>query len=188
VAKLAKDGRVKLTIIRDRKPMEVQVPVRSDGNYVIPWLLGRYPRYFIYGPLVFIPAYQDVAYRLPSQWMMYNQSPLLSTVMSHPKFEGQELVTLGYGLLPHRTSKGYNISPFTVVKKIDGTAVRNMRHLVELLRNGKGEFITVEMAGISPPMVFRRAEIAAAGDDILSDEGIRKQYSDDLEDVWHPKK
>jgi S1-C subfamily serine protease len=188
VSKLAKDGRVPLTIIRDRKPMDVQAPVRSDGNYVMPFLLGKYPRYFIYGPMVFMPAYQDIAYRLPSQLMMFNQSPLLSSVMSHPEFPGQEIVTLGYGLLPHRTSKGYSPSPFTVVTHVNGTAVKNLRHLVELLRDAKDEFITVDLAGASPPLVFRRDEILKATDDILSDEGIRKQYSDDLEDVWHQKK
>ena len=32
-----------------------------------------------------------------------------------------------------------------------------------------------------------REEVLKATEDILSDEGIRKQYSDDLEGVWHPK-
>ena len=37
VPKLAKDGQVKLTIFRDRKTIEVQVPVPPDGNLVIPY-------------------------------------------------------------------------------------------------------------------------------------------------------
>jgi S1-C subfamily serine protease len=188
VPKLAQKGRVKLSIIRDRKSLDVEVPVRADGDYVMPFLLGRYPRYFIYGPVVFMPAYQDLAYRLPSQLMMFHQSPLQLRVMSHPAFEGEEIVTLGYGLLPHKTSKGYSPPPFSVVTHVNGTPVRNMRHLVELLRDAKGEFLTIDLAGSSPPMVFRREEVLKATDDILSDEGVRKQYSDDFGDVWHPKK
>ena len=42
-------------------------------------------------------------------------------------------------------------------------------------------FLTVDLAGSSPPVVFRRQEILDATDEILSDEGVRKQYSDDLE-------
>jgi S1-C subfamily serine protease len=187
VAKQAKDGRVKLTIIRDRKPMDVQVPVRADGDYVLSFLLGRYPRYFIHGPMIFMPAYQDVACYLPSSLVMYTRSPLLSLVMAHPSFEGEEIVTLGVGLLPHKTSKGYTVSPFSVVTHVNGTAVRNMRHLVTLLRDAKGEFLTIDVAGDCPPLVFRREEVLKATEDILSDEGVRKQYSDDLEDVWHPK-
>jgi S1-C subfamily serine protease len=188
VPKVAKNGRVKLSIIRDRKPLSVEVPVRADGDYTVPFLLGQYPRYFIYGPVVFMPAYQDLAYRLPSQMMMYHQSPLLLRVMSHPAFEGEEIVTLGYGLLPHKTSKGYSPPAFSVVSQLNGTPVRNMRHLVTLLRDAKSEFLTIELAGTSPPLVFRREEVLKATDDILSDEGVRKQYSDDLQDVWHPKK
>jgi len=57
--------------------------------------------------------------------------------------------------------------------------------LVELLRDAKGEFVTVECAGPVERLVFRRAEIAAATEEILSDEGNRKQCSDVLEAVWH---
>jgi hypothetical protein len=67
-------------------------------------------------------------------------------------------------------------------------AVRNLAHLVELLRDAKDEFLTIDLAGLAAPMVFRRDEALKATDDILSDEGIRKQYSDDLEKVWHPAK
>ena len=53
---------------------------------------------------------------------------------------------------------------------------------MELLRDAKGEFLTIDLAGASPPLVFRREEILKATEDILSDEGVRKQYSDDLEE------
>ncbi len=188
VSKLAKDGRVKLTIFRDRKSLDVQIPVSADGDFAIPFLHGRYPRYFIWGPVIFMPAYQEVASQMPSQLLTYVQNPLALRVMSHPAFAGEEIVTLGYRLLPHKTSKGYSPSPFSVVKSVNGTPVRNMRHLVTLLRDAKGEFLTIDLAGICCPMIFRREEALKATDDILSDEGIRKQYSDDLEPVWHPKK
>ena len=64
VPKLARNGRVKLTILRDRKTSEVEVPVRADADYVVPFLFGQYPRYFIYGPMVFMPASQELTLRL----------------------------------------------------------------------------------------------------------------------------
>ena len=63
--------------------------------------------------------------------------------------------------------------------------MRNLAHLVELLRDAKGEFLTIDLAGAGAPLVFRREEVLKATEDILSDEGVRKQYSDDLESVWH---
>jgi hypothetical protein len=192
VPKLAKDGRLRLTIFRDQKTLDVDVPVRSDRNLVIPFLLGKYPRYFICGPMVFMAASQDLTVRLAaSSWasmLMMQESPLLSRDMDQPAFEGEEIVTLGYGLLPHKTSKGYTLSPFSVVSQVNGTPVRNLAHVVELLRDAKGEFLTVDVAGASPSLVFRREEILKVTDDILSDEGVRKQYSDDLESVWRRAK
>lgn len=194
VPKLAKDGTVPLTVFRDRKLSEVQVPVRPDGNFVMPFLMEKYPRYFICGPLVFMPASQNLIHGLASasgSWMsmlMTAQSPLVSRAMDHPAFDGEEIVTLGYGLLPHRTSKGYTLSPFSIVSHINGTPVRNLAHVVELIRDAKDEFLTIDVAGAGESLVLRREEILAASEDILSDEGIRKQYSDDLESVWHQVK
>jgi S1-C subfamily serine protease len=193
IPKLVQKGRVKLTILRDHKTHEMQVPVRAEGDYVIPYLMGKYPRYFIYGPVIFMPANQDLTDRMLSypplvSMLAMTQSPLLSRTVDHPAFKGEEIVTLGYGLLPHKTSKGYSPTPFSVVSQINGTAVKNLVHLVKLLRDAKGEFLTIEVAGAGESLVFRREEILKATDDILSDEGIRKQYSDDLENVWHPTK
>ena len=85
-------------------------------------------------------------------------------------------------------SKGYSPAPFCVVTHVNGTAVRNLVHLVEMLRDCKDEFLSIDLAGLSSPLVFRRDNMAKATDNILSDEGIRKQYSDNLEKVRHPAK
>jgi hypothetical protein len=143
--------------------------------------------------MVFMPASQELMARLTaSTWaasmLMVNQSPLVARAMDHPAFQGEEIVTLGYGLLPHKTAKGYSLSPFSVLSRLNGTPVRNLAHLVELVRDAKGEFLTIDLAGEGSPLVFRRQEILQATEDILADEGVRKQYSDDLERVWHPKK
>ena len=112
VPKLAKDGRVQLTIFRDRKPLDVQVPVRPDGNFVMPFLMGKYPRYFIYGPMVFMPASQELMTRwLAGSWasmlMMQRRARCWRGRWTTRRLTGEEIVTLGYGLLPHKTSKGY---------------------------------------------------------------------------------
>ncbi len=192
VPKLARGGRVRLSIVRDGKPREVDVPLRADGNFVMPFLAGKYPRYFIFGPMVFMSASQELLYSLAegpfAARLIVTKSPLLARGMDHPAFDGEEIVTLGYRLLPHKISKGYTPSPFSVVSRVNGAAVRNLAHLVELLRDAKGEFLTVELAGPAAPLVFRRSELLQATDDVLSDEGVRKPYSDDLESVWHRAK
>jgi hypothetical protein len=192
VAKLARDGHVKLTIFRDQKTIEVSAPVRAQVDLVMPSLRGKYPRYFIYGPMVFSQATQDIAARVAGSSMgatytTFYKSPLVPRLLDQPAFAGEEIVVLTH-LLPHKTSKGYSPPGFGAVSRINGTKVRNLAHLVELFRDAKGEFLVVELTGPTEPLVFRRADVLAATDDILSDEGIRKQYSDDLESVWHKAK
>jgi S1-C subfamily serine protease len=193
VSKLAKDGRVKLTILRDRKKHELSVPVRSDPNLVIPFLMGNYPRYFICGPMVFMQATQEQLFAMTASpvWRItlgMVKSPLLARQVDRRAFDGEEIVTLGHSLLPHRISKGYRGLGYSVVTHVNGTAVRNLAHVVELLRDAKGEFLTIDLAGRSPPLVFRREEALKATDEILADEGIRRQCSEDLEGIWRARK
>ncbi len=190
ISKLAKNGRIHMTIFRNRKAIEVDVPVRPDNNLVIPYLTGAYPRYFVCGPMVFSAASQElvVGLALYNQFLARAKNPLIARMMDHPAFDGEEIVTLGPSLLPHRISKGYQIPPFSVVARVNGIRVRNLAHLVEIIRDAGREFLTIEVAGENILLVFRREEVLRATEDVLADEGIRRQYSADLERVWHPAK
>lgn len=189
VPKLTRDGRVRLSVWRDRKAIDVDLPVRDHKDYVMPPLLDKYPRYFIYGPMVFTQVTQELAGAMAAysgavlRTSLY-RSPLAPRLFEPPAFSDEEIVALA-ALLKHKTSKGYSPPSVSVVARLDGTKVRNLAHLVQLLRDARGEFLTVEFVGPAEPLVFRRAEVLAATEEILADEGIRKQYSDDLETVWH---
>ena len=67
VARLAKDGKIDLTILRDGEKKEVSVPVAPRRETVLPTLQDEYPEYFIYGPLVFEVASQEYVRALRRQ-------------------------------------------------------------------------------------------------------------------------
>ena len=56
-----------------------------------------------------------------------------------------------------------------------------------MLRDSKDEFLRFEMADRSESLVFKRTEMEAATEEILSNEGIRYQSSDSLNDVLDKK-
>jgi len=56
IQKVAKDGKVSLTIARNGKLMPMMVPTRTELRFLVEDLEGQYPPYFIYGPLVFSKA------------------------------------------------------------------------------------------------------------------------------------
>src|ERR1051325_228961 len=51
IQKIAKNGKLPLTLVRAGKEMQVELPVMSERPMVIPTLQGAYPSYFVYGPL-----------------------------------------------------------------------------------------------------------------------------------------
>ncbi len=91
-------------------------------------------------------------------------------------------------MFSHKITKGYGQVFGAVVSTVNGTPVKNLAHLVELLRDASGEFLEFDFVDRHvEKLVFRRAEIMAATEEILSNNGIRKQYSEDLAAVWGKK-
>ena len=75
-----------------------------------------------------------------------------------------------------------------VVKTVNGTPIRNLAHLVAVLRDCKDEFVVFEFQGRDAETpVFRRQELLAQTEEILNDNGIRSQGSPDLMAVWNGK-
>jgi hypothetical protein len=75
-----------------------------------------------------------------------------------------------------------------VVKSVNGIAIKNLRHLIAVLRDAKEEFLVFEFAGRdTESIVLPRREMAAATEDILSDNGVRSQGSPDALEVWNAK-
>ena len=56
--KVAANGRVPLTVVREGKELKLELPVAARRPMLIPDLDGTYPSYFVYGPLVFSSATQ----------------------------------------------------------------------------------------------------------------------------------
>jgi S1-C subfamily serine protease len=193
---IATNGVVPLTIVRAGKELEVNLPVSADYPMLVPNLNGAYPSYFIYGPLVFSAATQDfVGGLLQTRYgtavmarFATSGSPLVTRISDQPAFPGEGLVVIASPFFPHKLDEGYGDPRFQVVKKINGIPVKNLNHLVEILRDAKDEFITIECdSRFSETMIFPRALTLAATDEILTDNGVRSQGSPDTLTIWNAK-
>lgn len=190
----AKDGKLPMTIVRQGKRMDIQLPVENRWPQVIGNLRGQYPSYFIYGPLVFTKATAESlsgpmnAGMLPA--LAYTGSPLLRRLGDKPAFAGEELVIVSSPLFPHPIGKDYSNPVLQVVKSVNDTPIQNLNHLVGTLRDLKDEFVTFEFDSRigSEIIVFKRDEALKATEEILTDNGIRSQGSADTLSVWDKKK
>ena len=196
VQKVAKNGKVPLTIVRAGKELTLEVPVEYDRPKLIPYLHGAYPAYFIYGPMVFTVATEDFIAAITSgttgatvfSGLSVLGSPLVMRRTDRPTAEEQQLVVMPAPFFPHKLTKGYDNPAGRVVKSVNGVAIKSLRHLVEVLRDAKDDFIIIELAGRgSESLVFPRQETIAATEEILADNGVRAQGSPDMLEVWNAK-
>ena len=195
IQKVARDGTVPVQVLRGGQPVELQLPVTRNRDMLIASLGGDFPPYFIYGPVVFSIPYTDVlnstsagaAQMLGSFGRI--GSPLVTRRHERPAFPGEQLVIVSSPLFSHKLGRGYSNPVLRVVESVNDTKVKNLAHLVELLRDGTGEFVVIRFAGEGlDALVLPRNEIARATDEILADNGVRAQGSPELMTLWQAKR
>jgi S1-C subfamily serine protease len=194
VQRSARDGHIALAIVRAGKAMKIDLPVSVERPSLIQDLKGSYPSYFIYGPIVFSRATTALVFaanqnRDAASMLNFALSPLLSQFWDAPTPAREELVVIPSPFFPHATSKGYGNLVNSVVYSINGVPVRSLKHLVEILRDLKDDYVIIELDNKrgGEGLVFRRKEMVKATDDILSDNGVRAQGSSDMMSVWEAK-
>jgi len=193
IQKVAKNNKVDLTIVRNNKAMDVQLPVSNDRHALMPDLRGTYPSYFVYGPIVFSRAtMQFLGFMRNNSSIMtslgYIGSPLITRLGDTPSADREELVVISSPFFPHKLAAGYSSQSAGVVYSINGTQIRSLKHLVEVLRDLQDEFVVIEFDHRDgEALVFRRKEMIDATEDILTDNGVRAQGSPDMMEVWNGK-
>jgi S1-C subfamily serine protease len=187
----ARDGRIRLDLVRAGKKVSVDVPLLVDRPALLKPLDGGYPSYFIYGPVVFSRASLELmtALRGLGGTLTVASSPLVTQLFDEPTADREELVVVPAPLFPHPTSQGYGNVVNSVVRSVNGVPVRGLAHLVALLRDLKDEFVVIAFDSKrgGEGLVFRRSEIKSATEEILSDNGVRAQGSPDMLAVWEGK-
>jgi len=194
IQKDATNGTVPLTVLRAGKELKVNVPLVSNRPMLMPFINGGYPSYFVCGPVVFSQA-TDLfvtglsASRVGMEMITLSAlagNPLVTRMGDQPAFDGEELVVVASPLFPDRLSRGY-ANPFgEVVKSVNGIPIKNLKHLVQVLRDSKDKYIFIEFYGRNTQtLVFPREEMIADTDSILMDNDIRSQGTPDVMAVWN---
>jgi hypothetical protein len=91
-------------------------------------------------------------------------------------------------MFPYRITNGYDDPMRAVLSEVNGVQIKNLRQMVEVLRDSQDPQITLKFAAAGvlthETMVFDRKEILEATGKILEENGIRHPYSPDLQPVW----
>jgi S1-C subfamily serine protease len=190
---VAKNGTVPMTLVRAGKSMQIQLPVSAEHPTLLTDLHGKYPSYFVYGPVVFSTATWQFLAGIEKNASLLRalgavKSPLVTRALDPPDAETEELVVISSPFFPHKLANGYSSAAGSVVSSINGTHVRSLKALVALLRDLKDPFVTIEFDQKgSEALVFSREAMLASTDEILTDNGVREQGSADTLAVWQEK-
>ncbi len=191
--RLAKDGKLPLTVVRTGKLLRIELPVSAEHPTLVTDLHGSYPSYFIYGPLVFSTATWQFVSSVENnantmRILGFAKSPLLTRALDAPDGELEELVVVSSPFFPHKLANGYSNPAGSVVYSINGMRIRSLRQLVAVLRDLKDPFVTIEFDQKGgEALVFSRPAMVAATEEILTDNGVRAQGSPDTLAVWQSK-
>lgn len=188
VQKVVSHGKIPLTIFRAGKEMEVELPVETKRPAVISGLDGAYPSYFLYGPICFSTATMEFVAGFGGasrQYLTDAGSALISRLGDKPAFPGESLVVVSSPFFPSKLGEGYSNPLGEVVKSVNGIPIRNLNHLVEVLRDTREKFIRFEFdQRTAETIVFPHDKIKAATEKIMDDNGLRSQGSADTMAVW----
>jgi hypothetical protein len=196
VQKLAHDGKVPMTVVREGKTLTVAVPVPVREPMLLEETAGGYPSYFVYGVLAFtegnslflstLTGGKNGGSYLAAEVSRGN--PLTTRAGDKEAFPGERLVVVSSPFFPHKLATGYS-SPFAAcVKTVNGIPIKNLAHLVAVLRDCHDEFVTFDFYGRgAEALVFPRAAMVSATEEILTDNGVRSQGSPDMMSVWNHK-
>jgi len=192
ISGLVEQGKVPVKILRQGEELQIELPVVSHRQRLLPPLKYDYPEYAIIGPLVMTTLTQEYARAALSSnrsisALVHRESPLLSRLTDAPAFPGERLVIITNRMFPHPIKKGYASPTLNIVSHVNDDPVKNLAHLVEQIRDASGEFLEFTFAGKTETLVFRRNQLLEANEVILESEGIRYQFSPRLRKIWNAK-
>jgi S1-C subfamily serine protease len=187
IQKLAKNNAIALTVLRKGAEKQIQLPLSLRLPKLIKPLQNEYPPYFICGPIPFSIATEELASALSGSSVLSNMgNPMFTRRSEKPAFDDEQLVVVPSPLFTHPLSKGYQAPAFGAVKSVNNIQVKNLHHLIEIIRDSKEEFLTFDFYGYySETMVFPRKDFVASTETVLNDNGIRAQGSSDTLAIWN---
>jgi S1-C subfamily serine protease len=192
VPRLARAGTVPFTIRRNGQALDVAMPVSTRDNRLLSNYQGEPLSYFIHGPLVFAPVKaEDISLYGQMNPSIYSDGgPLTTRRFDTVRFPGEELVVVSAPMFSHKITRGYANPVGKVVRDVNGIRVKNLRHLVETLRDSKDKHMRFHFADdFSDVLVFDKNELERATGEIMEDQGIApaRRGSADVLKIWGAK-
>jgi S1-C subfamily serine protease len=167
---------VSLEVLRDRKPMTLQMTLKGETDIISRGEYDVKPKYFIYGGLVFT----NLTY---NYLMIWNQNDAPPSLVNHYLYdirtpERQEIVLL-QSVLADGTNLGYHDFRSMVVVKVNGENISNMKDLISKIEKTSSGYLELETEG-RVKIILDVARSRKASSEIMARYKIPYDKSEDL--------
>jgi len=180
----------KLKVLREGKELELETRLSKPHSLVPPHINNKDPGYFIVAGLVFTTVNEPYLLSEYGANYMTDAPVKLLERMFHgtPQFPDEEVVVLSQVLACDATL-GYEDIYNVQVQRFNGTTVRNLKHLAELVTACSEKYMRFEME-YNELVVLETPEALAATPDVMESHSVPHLMSKDLREsglVWPPK-
>ncbi len=132
--------RVRLSILRDGRALTKTIPLEPHTPLVPGRRTTERPRFLVFGGLVFQP--------LSADYFDYFDEPpphLVSAAWNYGVTKERREVILMQRVLPDPVNRGYQSWEDEIVRRVNGVAPRDLKHLAELIDAAEGRWLRVVM-------------------------------------------
>lgn len=146
-----KGDRIKLKILRDKKEIFVNLPLKSFPykSIAIPHMhiFGRNPNYTIIGGFIFTELTEFLLKEWGGNWRSKVDKKLLY-LLDYKKFHAQKQsgkILILVQVLPDDSNNGYHNLGMEIIKSVNGKPVKSLKEMEKLLVNSREEIASVEL-------------------------------------------
>lgn len=181
VERKLKGDSVRLSLLREKKKMEVTVPLQRPWPHAMQ--ANSYdvrPRFVLFGGLLFQPLSRDFlqAYQIEDLRVRFYYDSFLSDQLykEHP-----EVIVLS-AILPDPINAYLEEFKNGILEKINGRKIRNLEEASEAFAQ-PAEHYVIEMVGTNRPIVLEAKQVEEARSRIVNRYRVIREQN--LEEEWH---
>ena len=170
---------VPLDIWRDGKSLVRRVRLKAPQHLVSDDTYDRKPTYYLYAGLVLVPLTREYLQTWGDDWYEHAPGALLNIYEKGIRTPGRREIVVLQKVLADRVNRGYHDFESTVISRVQGTRIRSMHHLIELIESSSDPFVRLETQDHEEIVIDR--ELASTRQDaILRRYGVPSDRSPDL--------
>lgn len=168
---------VTLSLLREGKPLELKATLtrEEDAKRLVPnHLFGIAPNFLVKGGIVFQELSRPILESFGEDWQSRAPLALLDALENPENYEDKlDRIVFLSGVIPTPATVGYERLRNLVVRKVNGTEIKDMKSLIEAFGKAPDGLHAIEFADENLTVHLDDA-IATAVDTQLLERGIRK--------------